>query len=160
MKLTDYRIVLASNSPRRKELLAGIDVEYEIRMLPNIDESYPKTIPEDDVAEYLAKKKASAYLPELKNDELLITADTIVLLDGMIIGKPVDEADAIRMLKLLAGKTHRVITGVCLATKKKQVIFSDTAFVTFGNLSEEEIKYYVLNYKPFDKDPSFPFCNG
>lgn len=151
MKLTDYRIVLASNSPRRKELLAGIDVEYEIRMLPNIDESYPKTIPEDDVAEYLAKKKASAYLPELKNDELLITADTIVLLDGMIIGKPVDEADAIRMLKLLAGKTHRVITGVCLATKKKQVIFSDTAFVTFGNLSEEEIKYYVLNYKPFDK---------
>ncbi len=151
MKLTDYRIVLASNSPRRKELLAGIDVEYEIRMLPNIDESYPKTIPEDDVAEYLAKKKASAYLPELKNDELLITADTIVLLDGMIIGKPVDEADAIRMLKLLAGKTHRVITGVCLATKKKQVIFSDTAFVTFGNLSEEEIIYYVLNYKPFDK---------
>lgn len=151
MKLTDYRIVLASNSPRRKELLAGIDVEYEIRMLPNIDESYPKTIPEDDVAEYLAKKKASAYLPELKNDELLITADTIVLLDGMIIGKPVDEADAIRMLKLLAGKTHRVITGVCIATKKKQVIFSDTAFVTFGNLSEEEIKYYVLNYKPFDK---------
>lgn len=151
MKLTDYRIVLASNSPRRKELLAGIDVEYEIRMLPNIDESYPKTIPEDDVAEYLAKKKASAYLHDLKDDELLITADTIVLLDGMIIGKPVDEADAIRMLKLLAGKTHRVITGVCLATKKKQVIFSDTAFVTFGNLSEEEIKYYVLNYKPFDK---------
>lgn len=151
MKLTDYRIVLASNSPRRKELLAGIDVEYEIRMLPNIDESYPKTIPEDDVAEYLAKKKASAYLHDLKDDELLITADTIVLLDGMIIGKPVDEADAIRMLKLLAGKTHRVITGVCLATKKKQELFSDTAFVTFGNLSEEEIIYYVLNYKPFDK---------
>ncbi len=151
MKLTDYRIVLASNSPRRKELLSGIDVKYEFRMLPDIDESYPDTILADDVAEYLAEKKASAYLPELKDDELLITADTIVLLDGMVIGKPVDEADAIRMLQLLSGRTHRVITGVCLASKKKQVVFSDIAHVTFGKLSDEEIKYYVSNYRPYDK---------
>jgi len=151
MKLTDYRIVLASNSPRRKELLSGIDVKYEFRMLPDIDESYPETISADEVAEYLAEKKASAYFPELKEDELLITADTIVLLDGMVIGKPVDEADAIRMLQLLSDRTHRVITGVCLASKKKQVVFSDTAHVTFGKLNDEEIKYYVSNYRPYDK---------
>lgn len=151
MKLTDYRIVLASNSPRRKELLSGIDVKYEFRMLPDIDESYPEAISADEVAEYLAEKKASAYLSELKEDELLITADTIVLLDGMVIGKPVDEADAIRMLQLLSDRTHRVITGVCLASKKKQVVFSDTAHVTFGKLNDEEIKYYVSNYRPYDK---------
>lgn len=151
MKLTDYQIILASNSPRRKELLSGIDVGYEIRMLPDVDESFPETISEDDVAEYLAKKKSTVYLPELGDDELLITADTIVLLDGMVIGKPNDEADAIRMLKLLSGRTHRVITGVCMTSLKKQISFSDTAYVTFGHLSDEEIKYYISNYKPYDK---------
>lgn len=151
MKLTDYRIILASNSPRRKELLTGIGVKYEFRMLPDIDESYPETVSADEVAGYLAEKKASAYLPELNDDELLITADTVVLLDSIVIGKPSDEADAIRMLQLLSGKTHKVITGVCLTSKKKQVVFSDTAYVTFGELSREEISYYVSNYKPYDK---------
>lgn len=151
MKLTDYRIILASNSPRRKELLTGIGVKYESRMLPDIDESYPETVSADEVAGYLAEKKASAYLPELNDDELLITADTVVLLDSIVIGKPSDEADAIRMLQLLSGKTHKVITGVCLTSKKKQVVFSDTAYVTFGELSREEISYYVSNYKPYDK---------
>lgn len=151
MKLTDYRIILASNSPRRKELLSGIGVKYEFRMLPDIDESYPETVSADEVAGYLAEKKASAYLPELNDDELLITADTVVLLDSIVIGKPSDEADAIRMLQLLSGKTHKVITGVCLTSKKKQVVFSDTAYVTFGELSREEISYYVSNYKPYDK---------
>lgn len=151
MKLTDYRIILASNSPRRKELLSGIGVKYEFRMLPDIDESYPETVSADEVAGYLAEKKASAYLPELNVDELLITADTVVLLDSIVIGKPSDEADAIRMLQLLSGKTHKVITGVCLTSKKKQVVFSDTAYVTFGELSREEISYYVSNYKPYDK---------
>jgi septum formation protein len=151
MKLTDYRIILASNSPRRKELLSGIGVKYEFRMLPDIDESYPETVSADEVAGYLAEKKASAYLPELNDDELLIPADTVVLLDSIVIGKPSDEADAIRMLQLLSGKTHKVITGVCLTSKKKQVVFSDTAYVTFGELSREEISYYVSNYKPYDK---------
>ena len=151
MKLTDYRIILASNSPRRKELLSGIGVNYEFRMLPDIYESYPETVSADEVAGYLAEKKASAYLPELNDDELLITADTVVLLDSIVIGKPSDEADAIRMLQLLSGKTHKVITGVCLTSKKKQVVFSDTAYVTFGELSREEISYYVSNYKPYDK---------
>lgn len=120
-------------------------------MLPDIDESYPETVSADEVAGYLAEKKASAYLPELNDDELLITADTVVLLDSIVIGKPSDEADAIRMLQLLSGKTHKVITGVCLTSKKKQVVFSDTAYVTFGELSREEISYYVSNYKPYDK---------
>ena len=151
MRVTDYRLVLASNSPRRKELLTGIDVAYEVRTLPDIDESYPETLPHEEVAAFLARKKAAAYLPALKEDELLITADTIVLLDGTILGKPADKDDAMRMLRILAGKKHRVITGVCLTTSGRQESFSDTATVTFGPLSDEEIDYYVSRYDPLDK---------
>lgn len=149
--LADYRIVLASNSPRRKELLAGIDVEFDTRVLPDLDESYPETLPHDEIAEYLALEKASAYRPELKEGELLITADTVVLLNGLILGKPADEEDAKRMLRILSGQVHRVITGVCLTSTTKKVSFSDTARVTFGKLSEEEIDYYVTAYRPLDK---------
>lgn len=151
MKVTDYRLVLASNSPRRKELLSGIDVEYEIRTLPDIDESYPETMPHEEVAAFLARKKADAYLQALKKNELLITADTIVLLDGTILGKPTDMDDAARMLGALSGKQHRVITGVCLTASDKQECFSDTAFVTFGPLTTDEIDYYVSRYDPRDK---------
>lgn len=146
-----YHIILASNSPRRKELLSGIDLHYEIRTLPDIDESFPATLPHDEVAAYLARKKATAYLPELKQNELLITADTIVLLDGMILGKPGDLEEAREMLFTLAGRTHRVITGVCFTSEHKQISFSDTAYVTFGPLSAEEIDYYITNYTPLDK---------
>jgi septum formation protein len=145
------KIILASNSPRRKELLSGIDIPYDIKVLPNIDESYPKTIPHEKVAEFLARKKASAYLPELKDDTLLITADTIVLLHNKILGKPIDKAEAKQMLRTLSGETHRVITGVCLTTKEKQKSFSAVSHVTFGNLSDEEIEYYVEKYNPMDK---------
>ena len=151
MRVTDYRLVLASNSPRRKELLSGIDVEYEVRTLPDVDESYPDTLHHEDVAEFLSRKKAAVYLPALKEEELLITADTIVLLDGTILGKPADMDEAARMLRTLAGKQHRVITGVCLTTSRKQESFSDTAYVTFGLLSNEEIDYYVSRYDPLDK---------
>lgn len=151
MKITDYHIILASNSPRRKELLSGLDIEYEIRTLPDIDEEYTNNTPPEKVAEFLAKKKASAYLPVLKDNELLITADTVVLLNDKIYGKPVDNADAKQMLRDLSGQTHRVITGVCLTTTQKQVIFSDTAKVTFADLSDEEIDYYVEKYSPMDK---------
>lgn len=151
MKITDYHIILASNSPRRKELLSGLDIEYEIRTLPDIDEEYTNNTPPEKVAEFLAKKKASAYLPVLKDNELLITADTVVLLNDKIYGKPVDNADAKQMLRDLSGQTHRVITGVCLTTTQKQVIFSDTAKVTFADLSDEEIDYYVEKYRPMDK---------
>ncbi|MCE5204586.1 MAG: Maf-like protein [Porphyromonadaceae bacterium] len=151
IKMTDFRIILASNSPRRKELLSGIDVEYEVRTLPDIDESFPASLPHEEVAEFLACKKADAYLSALKADELLITADTIVLLDGMILGKPADKDEAADMLRNLAGKRHRVITGVGMTTFGRQLRFSDTAYVTFGPLSDEEISYYVSRYNPLDK---------
>lgn len=147
----NWHLILASNSPRRKELLAGIDTEFEIRVLPEIDETYPETLPHEEIAEYLARKKAAAYLPNLKEKELLITADTVVLLNGEILGKPADEEDARRMLRALSGQVHRVITGVCLTSGDKQVSFSDTARVTFGELQEEEIDYYVTAYRPMDK---------
>ncbi|NLY23471.1 MAG: septum formation protein Maf [Bacteroidales bacterium] len=149
--LSHYRIILASNSPRRKELLTGIDLSYEIRILPDIDESYPEALPHEEVAAYIACKKATAYLSELKEDELLITADTIVLLDGMILGKPADIDEAREMLLTLSGQTHRVITGVCLTSPLKQISFTDMAYVTFGTLTAEEIDYYISEYSPLDK---------
>lgn len=151
MQITNYKIILASNSPRRKELLSGIDVDYEIHTLPDIDESFPDDLPKEEVAEYLARKKASAYAAELSPETLLITADTIVLLDDTVLGKPADAADAKRMLRVLSGKTHRVITGVCLTSTQKQVVFSSVSHVTFAELSDEEIDYYVEKYRPFDK---------
>lgn len=144
-------LVLASNSPRRKELLSGINVEYEVMALPDIDESYPDDIPHEEIPEYLAKKKASAYISMMQDDALLITADTVVLLHGRILGKPLDKRDAKQMLRELSGETHRVITGVSLTSKQKQVSFSDTAHVTFGQLTDEEIDYYVEKYNPSDK---------
>ncbi len=149
--MTNYRLTLASNSSRRKELLSGINVEYTIKTLPDIDESYPCTLPQDEVAEFLARKKAKAYLPEIGSDELVITAGTIVLLNGEILGKPTDKTEAKQMLRKLSGQRHCVITGVCLTTCRKQKSFSDTTFVTFRELSDEEIDYYVEKYHPLDK---------
>ena len=151
MKLNGYKIILASNSPRRKELLSGLDIEYKTRVIPDVDESYPNTLPLEDVADYLAKKKASAYLQQLNDEELLITSDTIVLLENMILGKPATEEESALMLRTLSGKTHKVITAVCLSSTKKQVCFSDTSLVTFGQLTDTEINYYVSKYKPYDK---------
>lgn len=151
MKLIDYHIILASNSPRRKELLSGLDVDYTIKTLRDVDESYPDSMPKEKIAEFVARRKASVYLPELKENELLIAADTVVLLDNTILGKPANKAEAKRMLQMLSGKTHRVITGVCMATRKNEVSFSDTTFVTFGKLTDTEIDYYVDKYLPMDK---------
>ncbi len=151
MAIANYHLILASNSPRRKELLTGIDIEYEIRTLPDIEETYTNDTPPEKVAEYLALKKTTAYLPQLKDNELLITADTVVLLNNKVYGKPMDNAEAKRMLRELSGQTHWVITGVCLTSTKKQVAFSDTTRVTFTELSEEEIEYYVERYSPLDK---------
>jgi len=151
MHITNYKIILASNSPRRKELLSGLDIGYEIRTLPDIDEEYPNDIPLEKVAEFLARKKTAAYLPVLNDNELLITADTIVFLNNKIYGKPVNNADAEQMLRDLSGQIHLVITGVCLTSTKKQVVFSDTTKVTFSDLSDEEIEYYIKKYQPIDK---------
>lgn len=146
-----YKIILASNSPRRKELLAGLDVDFEVRVIKGIDESYPDSLPTTDIAEYISRKKANAYLRQLAADELLITADTIVVLGSEVMGKPHDEADACRMLRELSGQTHQVITGVTLATNVRQQSFSVVTDVTFKSFTDEEIDYYVSHYKPFDK---------
>lgn len=149
--ISNYKIILASNSPRRKDLLSGIDLEYDIVILPNIDESYPIDIPKEDVALYIAKKKALEYTSLLIDNKLVITADTVVVIEDKILGKPTDEEDAKQMLRELSGKTHQVITGVCLTAKNKQVSFSVISNVTFSNLDESEIEYYVSKYKPLDK---------
>ncbi|MBQ8988482.1 MAG: septum formation protein Maf [Prevotella sp.] len=151
MKSEKFRLILASNSPRRKELLAGLGLPFEVRVLKGVDESFPADLPVSEVARYIAEKKADAYQQTMGNDELVITADTVVIVGNEILGKPVDEADAIRMLRLLSGKTHQVTTGVCLLTTAQKHAFDVTTDVTFKVLNDEEIHYYVTHYKPFDK---------
>ncbi len=147
------KIILASNSPRRKELLAGLGIDFEVKVLEDIDESYPTDLPTQDIAEFIAYKKAESYT--VKNDELIITADTIVVLDNNVLGKPADDADAKRMLKMLSGRTHQVITGCCIKTADKEKRFSVRTDVGFKPLSDKEINYYVDHYKPFDKAGSY-----
>ncbi|MFT3994967.1 MAG: Maf-like protein [Dysgonomonas sp.] len=149
--LSQYNIILASNSPRRKELLSGLDLNYEIKVLPDIDESYPEDLCGDAIPVYIAKKKADAYLNLLHDNDLLITADTIVLLGDKVYGKPHDDMEAKNMLRDLSGNTHLVITGVCITCHNKQHSFSATSEVRFAELQEDEISYYVSKYKPFDK---------
>ena len=143
------KLILASNSPRRKELLGGLGIPFEVRVLQGIDESYPETVPTDKIAEFIATNKAKAY--EVAADEILITADTVVIVDDEILGKPSDADDASQMLRKLSGKSHHVITGVSLKSYDKQKTFSVDTEVTFKTLSESEIDYYVTRYKPFDK---------
>jgi len=149
--LKKYKIILASNSPRRKELLSGLGIDYEIKTLPDIDESYPQELMGEEIPVYIAREKANAYLSIIKEDELIITADTIVWLDNEVLGKPTDERDAMNMLRRLSGKTHQVLTGVCIMTKDSQKTFSAVSEVTFAPLTDDEISYYVSKYKPLDK---------
>lgn len=146
-----YKLILASNSPRRKELLAGLGLPFEVRVLSGIDESYPDSMPVSDVALHIAGLKADAYRTTMAPDEIIITADTVVIVGNEILGKPVDEADAHRMLRLLSGRTHQVTTGVCIVAKEWERRFAVTTDVTFKTLSDEEIRYYVDTFKPFDK---------
>ena len=143
------KIVLSSNSPRRKELLGELGIDFEVRVIKGIDETYPKELSVEEVPQYIAREKARVYT--VGKDEVLLTADTVVVLGNEIMGKPHDEADAMRMLRQLSGKTHQVITGVCLKTCDKQVTFSDITDVSFAELTEEEIKFYVDNFRPLDK---------
>ena len=149
--VSDYRIILASNSPRRRELLAGLGLDFEVRVQPDIDESYPASLPVTETAEYIAEKKADAYQQTMAADELIITADTVVILGDCVMGKPKDADDACRMLRELSGHTHQVVTGVTLTTLDKQVSFSVKTDVTFKTLDESEIAYYVQHYHPMDK---------
>lgn len=150
-KLKDYRIILASASPRRHSLLEGLGIDFEV-IVREIEESYPPTMKKEEIPLYLASLKADAFNPdEFGKKTLIITADTIVWLHDHVIGKPKDTEDAINLLKQLSGNTHEVFTGVCLKTNKITHSFYACSKVTFRNLSEEEIIWYVEKYKPFDK---------
>jgi septum formation protein len=153
--LNKYRIILASNSPRRKELLSGLGIQYEVKTLQDIDESYPEGLDGMEIPAFIARSKADAYREVMQIDELIITADTIVWLDGNVMGKPKDAEEAREMLRSLSGQTHQVITGVCLTTAVYQKAFATMTDVTFATLSEEEIAYYVERYSPMDKAGSY-----
>ena len=141
--LKKYKIKLASNSPRRRELLSGLGIDYEVKLLPGIDETYPDTLKGEEIPIYIAREKADAYRPSMQADELIITADTIVYIDGEVLGKPKDEEEACQMLRKLSGRSHQVITGVCLTTTEFQKSFASVTEVTFDQLSEEDIRFYV-----------------
>ncbi len=150
-QLKKYHLILASNSPRRKELLSGLGLDFEVRVLPDIAEGYPDSLPVSQTAEYIAAEKAEAYRQDIGETDLIITADTVVIVNEEVLGKPHDAADATRMLKLLSGRTHQVTTGVCLTTLREQRRFSVTTDVTFKALTDEEISYYIRTYHPYDK---------
>ena len=145
-----YNIILASNSPRRRELLAGLDLEFEVKVLDGIDESYPD-MPRQLVAQYIAGKKADAYLATLNESDLVITADTVVIVDNDILGKPNDEQEAKAMLRRISGRSNQVVTAVRLLTPDARREFSVSTDVTFKPLTDEEIDYYVEHYHPLDK---------
>lgn len=153
--LKKYNVILASNSPRRRELLGGLGIEYQVKTIPGIDESYPESLKGEEIPIHISQKKAEAYLQQMQDNDLIITADTIVYQDGMVLGKPADEAEAIKMLQLLSGHTHQVITGVSVVTKQKVKSFAVTTQVTFASLTDEEIQYYVQHYRPYDKAGSY-----
>lgn len=149
--LEKYNVILASNSPRRKKLMSGLGINYVVKTLPGIEESYPDTLQGEQIPLFIAREKADAYRASIVEGELLITADTIVWLDKEALGKPADREGAIRMLRMLSGKSHQVITGVCLTTREWQKSFTAVTEVKFADLTDEEIEYYVDTYSPMDK---------
>ena len=146
-----YKILLASKSPRRREILQLLRVPFTVVTIDGIDESYPDNLDSDKVSEYIANKKADAFLDKIGENELIICADTVVICENKILGKPKDKEDAVSMLKFLSGKTHQVTTGVTIATKGKRTSFSSNSHVTFADLTEDEIRYYVDTFHPYDK---------
>ncbi|MGC9151886.1 MAG: Maf-like protein [Microbacter sp.] len=149
--LAKYTVVLASQSPRRQSLLRGIDIPFEVKVLPDVDETFPEHLKGGEISLYLAKKKGDAYQSFLNEKTILITADTIVWLDHHVLGKPLDEEDARNMLSQLSGKTHQVFTGVSVRSQDKQVDFVAESEVSIAKLTDEEIQYYVSTYRPMDK---------
>ena len=149
--LESYRVILASNSPRRKELLAGVGISFEVMTIPGIDESFPDTLKGGDIPLFLARKKSDAYQDILRDNVLVITADTIVWQDGKVLGKPKDRREAVEMIAELSGRSHTVYTGVCVRSATKEEAFYTESKVFFDELTADEIEYYVDNFKPYDK---------
>ncbi|MGN1256995.1 MAG: Maf-like protein [Bacteroidaceae bacterium] len=146
---TSKKIILASNSPRRRELLAGLDIDFEVRVKEGVCEDYPPHLTMQEIPQYISRAKCDAY--SLASDELIITADTIVWTDNRVLGKPTSASEAEEMLRCLSGRTHQVVTGVTLATTEWSTSFASVTDVTFDTLSEDEIGYYVNRYAPMDK---------
>ena len=153
-KFINHKIILASGSPRRQQFLKELELDFEIK-LKEIEEIYPDHLQAEEITDFLSKLKASAFENELKDNEVLITSDTIVWLDNKALGKPIDASHALRMLTEMSGKTHKVITSVCIKSTKKEVVFHEETLVTFTDLSLDEIEFYLKNYKPFDKAGSY-----
>lgn len=154
-QLAHFNIILASNSPRRQELLRGLDIRFEVKTTAGIDESYPNDLKGEQIPVFIAEKKADAFERLLDKNDILITADTIVLIDGTVYGKPTSKDNARMMLQNLSEKRHQVITGVCLSTQYRRVTFAVTTEVKFGYLSDEDIDYYLDLYRPYDKAGSY-----
>lgn len=149
-KFNDFKIILASSSPRRQELLRELGLKFDV-VIKDFDETFPGTLKGKEIAEYVANSKAALFKNELSSGEIVITADTIVWCNGEVLGKPADRKDAVRILKLISGNTHEVITGVSILSAVKQISFSDSTRVTFESLSDSEISYYIDKYQPYDK---------
>jgi len=149
-KLKNYKVILASGSARRHQLLEELGIDFEVVVKP-FDESFPDNLRGEQIAEYISAAKAKMFVNDAKSNEIIITADTIVWLDDKILGKPFDKADALRMLREISGKTHEVITGVSVLYSKKIITFTDTTKVTFKEMTDDELNYYVEKYSPYDK---------
>lgn len=149
--LNKYKILLASKSPRRRELLSQLRIPFNVITIGGIDESFPDSIPAIEVPQYISEMKADAYHPMIKENDLVITADTMVICGDRIMGKPKDMAEAKEMLRFLSGKTHCVATGVTISTQNRRTSFTTVTEVTFADISDDEITYYVENFLPLDK---------
>ena len=150
-RLKDYRLILASASPRRRELLAACDLDFVLADKFECEECYPAELEADKVAEYLSQLKSNAYPHALEEKDILLTADTVVILGDKILGKPHSEEEAVEMISSLSGATHKVVTGVTLRTAKQTISFSAESLVSFRTLETEEVRYYVEKYRPLDK---------
>lgn len=150
-KLEDYNLILASSSPRRRQLLAECGLNFTLAEKFDCDESFPADMPAGEVAQYLSKIKSNAYPTELADGDIVLTADTVVIAEDKILGKPADKAEAVAMLSMLSGKSHSVITGVTIRTAERIHSFSVESTVNFREITAEEIDYYIETYKPYDK---------
>jgi septum formation protein len=150
-KINQHRIILGSRSPRRQNLLKGLGIKFEVVTNDDQEENYPFNLSRKEIPVFLAKQKSNQFLKYLDSNTILITADTIVCIDNDVLGKPADQADAIRILARLSGKTHQVLTGVCIKSMVKESVFCVCSDVHFRKLSQDEIVYYVSNYQPYDK---------
>ena len=150
-RLKDKRLILASNSPRRRQLLADAGIAFELAVKYECDESVPADVPVGDRAEYIAASKSRAYPNPLADNEILLTADTVVIVGDEVLGKPADRSEALRMLRMLSGCTHTVTTGVMFRTRNSSRVFKAETAVTFRELADEELEYYVDNFRPYDK---------